>query len=192
MGEEAMEGTDCRAKILSQDYRDFLIPGYREDVEVRLPEEKTCVQEGDFGLRVISADKEIVGDLSFEAYGYPAIPKCYALLDMDALNETGISTVQNYPALQLDGKGIMIGFVDTGIDYTNEIFRNPDGTTRIVGIWDQTLQEGEPPQDFSMAANTGRRGSMPPWPWIPRRPWCPPGMKTATGLFWPALPGEAG
>ena len=33
MGEEAMEGTDCRAKILSQDYRDFLIPGYREDIE---------------------------------------------------------------------------------------------------------------------------------------------------------------
>ena len=145
MGEEAMEGTDCRAKILSQDYRDFLIPGYREDIEVRLPEEKTCVQEGDFGLRVISADKEIVGELSFEAYGYPAIPKCYALLDMDALNETGISTVQNYPALQLDGKGIMIGLVDTGIDYTSEIFRNPDGTTRIAGIWDQTLQEGEPP-----------------------------------------------
>ena len=59
-----------------------------------------------------------------------------------------ISTVQNYPALQLDGKGIMIGLVDTGIDYTNEIFRNPDGTTRIVGIWDQTLQEGEPPRGF--------------------------------------------
>ena len=41
MGEEALERTDCRAKILSQDYRDFLIPGYREDIEVRLPEEKT-------------------------------------------------------------------------------------------------------------------------------------------------------
>ena len=69
MGEEAMEGTDCRAKILSQDYRDFLIPGYREDIEVRLPKEKTCVQEGDFGLRVISADKEIVGDRDRDQYG---------------------------------------------------------------------------------------------------------------------------
>ena len=97
---------------------------------------------------MISAAQEIVGELSFETYGYPAIPKCYALLDMDALNETGISTVQNYPALQLDGKGIMIGLVDTGIDYTSEIFCNPDWTTRIAGIWDQTLQEGEPPQGF--------------------------------------------
>ena len=66
MGEEAMEGPDCRAKILSQDYRDFLIPGYREDIEVRFPKEKTCVQEGDFGLRVISAAQEIVGELSLK------------------------------------------------------------------------------------------------------------------------------
>ena len=72
---------------------------------LRLPKEKTCVQEGDFGLRVISADKEIVGELSFEAYGYPAIPKCYALLDMDALNETGISTVSNHRSCSWTGKG---------------------------------------------------------------------------------------
>ena len=98
-GKKRLPGEDPVPGLLG-----FPDPGIPEDVEVRLPEEKTCVQEGDFGLRVISADKEIVGDLSFEAYGYPAIPKCYALLDMDALNETGISTVQNYPALQLDGK----------------------------------------------------------------------------------------
>ena len=46
MGEEAMEGPDCRAKILSQDYRDFLIPGYREDIEVRLPKEKPASRRG--------------------------------------------------------------------------------------------------------------------------------------------------
>ena len=40
----------------------------------------------------------------------------------------------------------MIGFIDTGIDYQNPIFRNVDGTTRIAGIWDQTIQEGTPPQ----------------------------------------------
>ncbi len=67
---------------------------------------------------------------------------------MDALNETGISTVQNYPALNLDGRGIMIGLVDTGIDYTNEIFKDLDGRTRIVGIWDQTIQTGRPPEGF--------------------------------------------
>lgn len=54
--------------------------------------------------------------------------------------------MQNYPTLQLMGDGIMIGFLDTGIDYQNRVFRNLDGTTRIVGIWDQTIQTGRTPQ----------------------------------------------
>lgn len=36
--------------------------------------------------------------------------------------------------------------LDTGIDYQNRVFRNLDGTTRIVGIWDQTIQTGRTPQ----------------------------------------------
>ncbi|WP_346940346.1 hypothetical protein [uncultured Clostridium sp.] len=27
-----------------------------------------------------------------------------------------------------------------GIDYLNPQFQNPDGTTRIIGIWDQTIE----------------------------------------------------
>ena len=56
--------------------------------------------------------------------------------------------MQNYPTLELQGSGVLIGFVDTGIDYQNPIFRNLDGTTRIAGIWDQTLQDGMPPEGF--------------------------------------------
>jgi len=65
---------------------------------------------------------------------------------MQPLDAAGIITLQNYPTLQLMGDGIMIGFLDTGIDYQNRVFRNLDGTTRIVGIWDQTIQTGRTPQ----------------------------------------------
>ena len=86
--------------------------------------------------------------MSLDLFTYGVIPKCYTLLDTEALNEAGISQIQNYPTLKLTGKGVMIGFIDTGIDYQNPIFRNLDGTTRIAGIWDQTIQEGAPPQGF--------------------------------------------
>ena len=86
--------------------------------------------------------------MSLDRFTYGVIPKCYTLLDTEALNEAGISQIQNYPTLKLTGKGVMIGFIDTGIDYQNPIFRNLDGTTRIAGIWDQTIQEGAPPQGF--------------------------------------------
>ena len=46
---------------------------------------------------------------------------------------------------QLQGNGIMVGILDTGVDYRNPLFRNIDGSTRIAGIWDQTIQDGALP-----------------------------------------------
>ena len=37
------------------------------------------------------------------------------------------------------GQGVLIAIVDSGIDYAHPDFRNPDGTSRIVLLWDQTL-----------------------------------------------------
>ena len=41
------------------------------------------------------------------------------------------------------GRGTLIGIVDTGIDYTNPLFRYQDGSTRIAGLWDQSIPTGE-------------------------------------------------
>ena len=114
-----------------------------------LSQEPDCVQSLGFGYRVAYVDQSLGEELSIAAYGYNSIPNCYALLDMEAMNETGISVLQNYPGLNLRGKGIMIGFLDTGIDYENEIFRNIDGSSRITAIWDQTDQNGQPPDTFT-------------------------------------------
>ncbi len=37
------------------------------------------------------------------------------------------------------GKGVIIGVIDTGIDWKNPDFMKEDGTTRILYIWDQTI-----------------------------------------------------
>lgn len=141
-----MNGEMCREKILSEDYWDFLIPGYRSEEEILLPGERGCFQGMDFGYRTLYVDSKPLGELSIGEYWYNSIPNCYALLDMEALNAAGIRTVQTYPSLQLSGENIMIGFLDTGIDYRHPVFRNIDGSTRIVGIWDQTDQTGNPPE----------------------------------------------
>ena len=45
----------------------------------------------------------------------------------------------------LYGRGTLIGVIDSGIDFSLNEFKNPDGTTKIRNIWDQTLTpiEGE-------------------------------------------------
>ena len=40
----------------------------------------------------------------------------------------------------LTGKGVLVGIVDSGIDYFHQDFRNADGTTRILALWDQSLE----------------------------------------------------
>ena len=39
----------------------------------------------------------------------------------------------------LSGTGVIVAVIDSGIDYTQPDFRNADGTTRILNLWDQTI-----------------------------------------------------
>lgn len=58
-----------------------------------------------------------------------------------------IDSVQIAP-YALTGQGILIGVVDSGIDWENPDFRNEDGTTRIAALWDQTIS-GNPPRGYN-------------------------------------------
>ena len=50
---------------------------------------------------------------------------------------------------------MLVGFVDTGINYEHPAFRTVDGSTRILGIWDQTQMEGPPPNGMVYGAFYG-------------------------------------
>lgn len=42
--------------------------------------------------------------------------------------------------LNLNGNGVVVGIIDTGIDYLSEEFRDKNGKSRIISIWDQTIK----------------------------------------------------
>lgn len=138
--------TICREQILSENYRDFIVSRLQEDLfEARFPKAECQQQAGEF-YKSIYIESQLADPIEFGRYPYNSVPKCYTLLDTQALQQSGIIEVQNYPSLNLQGSGVLIGFVDTGIDYRNTIFRNLDGSSRIVGIWDQTIQDGQLPE----------------------------------------------
>ena len=49
--------------------------------------------------------------------------------------------------MPLTGKGILVACVDSGIDYSHPDFRNQDGSTRILRLWDQSIP-GNPPKGY--------------------------------------------
>ena len=57
-----------------------------------------------------------------------------------------ILSVQN-GADGLTGEGILVGIVDSGVDYSHPDFRNEDGSTRILRLWDQSVA-GNPPKGY--------------------------------------------
>ncbi len=69
-------------------------------------------------------------------------PKNLVLSLYEARAASCITPVQN-PPLSLTGKGIIVGIVDSGIDIFHPDFRNEDGTTRILELWDQTIPNEE-------------------------------------------------
>lgn len=55
------------------------------------------------------------------------------------------------PGFSGKGSGIIVAVIDTGIDIFHESFRKPDGTTRILELWDQSATTGgaNPPAGFA-------------------------------------------
>ena len=48
----------------------------------------------------------------------------------------------------LTGKGILVGVVDSGVDFFHPDFRNEDGSSRILRLWDQSIN-GNPPEGYT-------------------------------------------
>lgn len=46
------------------------------------------------------------------------------------------------------GAGVIIGYVDTGIDFNHPDFQNPDSTTRVLRYWDHSFNQGVNPYGY--------------------------------------------
>lgn len=83
-------------------------------------------------------------------YAYSSFPVLYTLESTISLEKSGIQQIQLNPNFSLYGQGILIGIIDSGIDYRHPAFLGRDNTTKIISIWDQSINDGgPPPQGFT-------------------------------------------
>lgn len=96
--------------------------------------------------------EEVFGNRISLPVGDYGVTYCHTQMDTESLEATRILTIQNQPALQLKGSGVIIGFVDSGIALQNPVFRTSDGRTRLIGLWDRPTKAALCRMDFSMGA----------------------------------------
>lgn len=70
-------------------------------------------------------------------------PQIFTLNNITPIEASDVLPFHNSPYLNLTGKGTIIAVIDTGIDYLNEEFQRENDTTRILKIWDQTIDSGQ-------------------------------------------------
>lgn len=145
---------DCKERILSDNYLENVVD-FPVNIILETGSDSCYIPLGENYSVVyqnrLSADPRWGGP-----YEYRYRPKLYGLMELTAtqlycepfdptaLISSGILAAQREP-LNLTGRGCIFCCIDTGVDYTDPVFRREDGSSRILAIWDQTIQEGTPP-----------------------------------------------
>ncbi|WP_415319037.1 S8 family peptidase [Clostridium perfringens] len=133
-----MESVQC-PNFLSEDSPDYLVE-YRGNLKEELEKIPYACGDAITGtLGVVSTPpqylKQLRKDVPSILYIQTRVP--YVLQEVSPQETDNISTIVNNPYLGLDGSGVIVGIVDTGIDYLNKEFMREDDTSRILTIWDQ-------------------------------------------------------
>jgi len=135
---------------------------------------KGTVLDSNYSIDYVNQEEApgIIAEIGSDELGmFPAV---LGFLDRENLDAAGIMQVQQHPYLDLQGRGVLVGFVDTGIDYTKDTFRYEDGTSRIKYIWDQTIR-GKAPDGFYLGTEYAEEQissalkTENPWEAVPHR-----------------------
>lgn len=142
------DSSRCREIIMSEDYADFITEYTSTTEEFEEENKDYCPQIVGYRYALVYERTDMILPINPQVYSYRSVPKLYGEMDTQAVESTGSMRLQNLTGLNLDGSGVIIGVIDSGIDYMNEAFRYSSGDSRIVSLWDQSDNSGNTPEDF--------------------------------------------
>lgn len=140
----------CLEAILSNEYMDLLIEyqGSLEDEIIRYKPECLHILNKKYALfHIYLGDRSIYEYLDENNLPLTSVPALIGPYGKSAMEASGILQLHTNPYIPLRGNGVLIAVIDSGIDYTHRVFTYEDNTTKIVSIWDQTIQ-GDPPGEM--------------------------------------------
>lgn len=139
--ESINKDSECGKTYLNDDYESYIAEYYGNIVEELKDKDYACaivinavyailsvrVGEVERLLREVKNIKNLEGNI------------IYSLSSVSPLEVSNINKYHNNSYLNLNGEGVIVGLIDTGIDYLLSEFMKENGKTRILNIWDQTI-----------------------------------------------------
>ena len=144
---------DCSSLIVSEETGDYIIEYNSLYFEQIQRQDGVCISCINDTWCILYTNYPGSRNINIQQ-GYYSVPKLYGLMDTTSFDASGITATLNQPLLNVRGQGVLIGFLDTGIDYLREDFKASGGRTRIAAIWDQTIQSVNYEEDTGEAAGT--------------------------------------
>jgi subtilisin family serine protease len=150
--QESSQYEFCKEVIYSEDYRDYIRQYFQDFSVLKELYHPACIETVSARFAVMHIQGIRTAQEIQNNFDIQMIPSLYGLLDTASMEAGGILRIHRNPYLNLRGRGVMIGVIDTGIDYTHPAFTYEDRTTKIVSIWDQTIRDGPVPEGFEYGA----------------------------------------
>ena len=124
-------------------------------VRERFPETELKELSGGFGILTVP-EEEVPGILELKEIEYAEKPKRLFFAINQAKAASCLTLVQQGPE-GLTGRGVLVGILDSGIDYFHGDFRHEDGTSRILFLNDQVTGNVYTKEEIDEALGTGSR-----------------------------------
>lgn len=128
-----------------------IVSTFGDIVSCRVPRGKIPEIWMDESIASFKAPRVMLPEDDIDPQLLPSLPKCFSE-DNDP-NEPVPTDQRRPPQLKETGKNVVMGFIDWGLDFAHPDFLNPDGSSRILTIWDQRPNPDKAaPQPFGYGA----------------------------------------
>jgi len=148
--ENIASSANFKKYYFSDEYEIYIVEYIGNVIESISKTNYASILSGLSNFGIIAVKKGMVNSLLVDVPEIINIEKNYgfALSDMEFPDSPYGSEVFDKDDVTLEGDGVIVGIIGTGIDYTNERFMTEDKKSRVVAIWDQTLDKGPEPANL--------------------------------------------
>ena len=108
--------TGCPFNSASENIADFIYRYGSRQQFFGNSKDIPCMDFVSTDLRIIYTPIDTVNPISLSKFSYYSIPGLYTLLGSGSMEASGILATHTSPALSNQGRGVIIGIIDTGID----------------------------------------------------------------------------